>query len=133
MQSGAKCTLYGLGSLKFQFDHQKPAQTSFILEKSLLGGDHHVLIQFSLSCVCSCCPYVVLAQLLQSWLTLWDSIDCSLPGSPVHGISQARILEWVAISFSRGSSRPMFPVSPALKADSFTSESLGKPSTYVVS
>ena len=32
--------------------------------------------------------------------------DCSLPGSSVHGISQARILEWVAISFSRGSSRP---------------------------
>ena len=33
-------------------------------------------------------------------------MDCSLPGSSVHGISQARILEWVAISFSRGSSLP---------------------------
>ena len=33
-------------------------------------------------------------------------MDCSLPGSSVHGISQARILEWVAISFSRGSSWP---------------------------
>ena len=33
-------------------------------------------------------------------------MDCSLPGSSVHGILQARILEWVAISFSRGSSRP---------------------------
>ena len=33
-------------------------------------------------------------------------MDCSLPGSPVHGILQARILEWVAISFSRGSSWP---------------------------
>ena len=33
-------------------------------------------------------------------------MDCSPPGSSVHGISQARILEWVAISFSRGSSRP---------------------------
>ena len=33
-------------------------------------------------------------------------MDCSLPGSSVHGISQARILEWVAIPFSRGSSRP---------------------------
>ena len=33
-------------------------------------------------------------------------MDYSLPGSPVHGISQARILEWVAISFSRGSSWP---------------------------
>ena len=35
-----------------------------------------------------------------------DPIDCSPPGSSVRGISQARILEWVAISFSRGSSRP---------------------------
>ena len=33
-------------------------------------------------------------------------MDCSPPGSSVHGISQARILEWVAISFSRGSSQP---------------------------
>ena len=33
-------------------------------------------------------------------LTLCDPIDCSLPGSSVHGILQARILEWVAISFS---------------------------------
>ena len=37
--------------------------------------------------------------------TLCDPMDCSLPGSSVHGILQARILEWVAISFSRGSSR----------------------------
>ena len=35
-----------------------------------------------------------------------DPVDCSLPGSSVSGISQARILEWVAISFSRGSSQP---------------------------
>ena len=37
----------------------------------------------------------------QSWPTLHDPIDCSLPGSSVHGIFQARIMEWVAISFSR--------------------------------
>ena len=42
----------------------------------------------------------------QSCPTLWDSMDCSLPGSSFHGISQARVLEWVAISFSRGSSLP---------------------------
>ena len=35
-----------------------------------------------------------------------DLMGCSLPGSSVHGILQARILEWVAISFSRGSSPP---------------------------
>ena len=46
------------------------------------------------------------AQLLQSCPTQWDPIDCSPPGSSVHGILQARVLEWVAISFSRGSSRP---------------------------
>ena len=38
--------------------------------------------------------------------TLRDSVDCSPPGSSVRGIPQARILEWVAISTSRGSSRP---------------------------
>ena len=42
----------------------------------------------------------------QSCPTLCDLMDCSPPGSSVHGISQARILEWVAISFSRGSSQP---------------------------
>ena len=45
------------------------------------------------------------AQSLHSCLTLCDPMDCS-PGSPVHGIPQARILEWVAIPSSRGSSRP---------------------------
>ena len=45
-------------------------------------------------------------EVAQSCLTLCDPMDCSLPGSSVHGIFQARVLEWVAISFSRGSSRP---------------------------
>ena len=43
------------------------------------------------------------AKLLQSSLTLFDPMDCSPPGSSVHGILQARTLEWVAISFSRES------------------------------
>ena len=42
----------------------------------------------------------------QSCPTLCNSMDCSLPGSSVHGILQARILEWVAIPFSKGSSGP---------------------------
>ena len=42
----------------------------------------------------------------QSCPTLWDHMDCSPPGSSVHGIFQARILERVAISFSKGSSQP---------------------------
>ena len=45
-------------------------------------------------------------EVTQSCLTLCMPMDCSLPGSFVHGIFQARILEWVAISFSRRSSRP---------------------------
>ena len=44
---------------------------------------------------------VLVTQLCQ---TLCDPTECSLPGSPLHGILQARILEWVAIPFSRGSS-----------------------------
>ena len=42
----------------------------------------------------------------QSCLTLCDPMDCGPPGSSVHGLFQARILAWVAISYSRGSSRP---------------------------
>ena len=44
------------------------------------------------------------SKVTQSCMTLCDPMDCSLPGSSVHGIDQARILEWVAISFSRRSS-----------------------------
>ena len=45
-------------------------------------------------------------KVAQSCPTLCNPMDCSLPGSSVHGILQARILEWVAIPFSRGSSQP---------------------------
>ena len=55
-------------------------------------------------------------------------MDCSLPGFSVHGISQARILEWVVISFSEESSqlRDQIPF-PALAGGFFTVEPLGKP------
>ena len=43
---------------------------------------------------------------LNRWQLFCDTMDCSLPGSSVHGILQARILEWVVIPFSRGSSWP---------------------------
>ena len=46
------------------------------------------------------------AKSLQSCPTLCNLKDCSSPGSSAHGILQARILEWVAMPFSRGSSRP---------------------------
>ena len=53
-------------------------------------------------CVCVC----VCSKSLQLCLTLWNPVDCSLPDSSVHGILQARVLEQVAISYSRGASRP---------------------------
>ena len=44
------------------------------------------------------------SEVAQSCLTLCDPVDCNPPGSSAHGILQARVLEWVAISFCRGSS-----------------------------
>ena len=49
---------------------------------------------------------VKVCEVAQSCPTVCDPTDCSLPGSSIHGIFQARVLEWVAISFSRGSSWP---------------------------
>ena len=54
-----------------------------------------------LLCVCVCvCVCVSISHVP----LFGDSMDCSFPGFPVHGILQAKILEWVAISLSRGSS-----------------------------
>ena len=67
---------------------------------------------------CYCTDLRAGAKLLQSCLTLGDLMNCSLPGSSIHGILQARILEWVAMPSSRGSSRPEIKLlslsSPAL-------------------
>ena len=60
--------------------------------------------------------------------TLFDSMDCSPSGSSVHGILQARMLEWVAISFSRGSFQPKIELaSPALWVDSLPLSQQGSP------
>ena len=73
------------------------------------------------------------AKLLQSYWALCDPTDCSPPGSSVHGILQARILEWVAISFSRGSSdpgiEPVSLMSPALAGGFLSTSPPGKPLT----
>ena len=71
-------------------------------------------------CVCMCvctraCP--------QSYLTLCDPKDCSLPCSSVHRISHARILGWVALFCSRGSSPPRVS---CIAGGGFTAEPLGK-------
>ena len=69
-------------------------------------------------CVCMC---------VQSCLTLCDPVDCYLPGSSVHGISQKRTLEWIAVSYSRGLSRPRDQSHiSCLASRFFTTEPFGK-------
>ena len=72
---------------------------------------------------------VVRVLVTQSCPTLCNPIDCSLPGSSVHGILQARILGWVASPLSRGSSQPRDRTgSPALQVDSLPAEPPAKSS-----
>ena len=65
----------------------------------------------------------VCAKLIQSGPILCDTMNCSLPGSSVHGILQARILEWVTMPSSRGSPDPgnqtCISMSPALAGKFF--------------
>ena len=76
-----------------------------------------VSVHYEYVCVCAQpCP------------TLWNPIDCSPPGSPVHGILQARVLEWVAISSFRDLPPPgIKPASPASSGGFSTAEPTGKP------
>ena len=74
----------------------------FIFISSLPVNDHSLVKKWKCVCVCVC----VCTLSLQSCLTLCDPMDCSSPGSSVHGILQVRILEWVAMTSSRGSSWP---------------------------
>ena len=74
--------------------------------------------------------WVHACSVAKSCLTLCDPMDCSPPGSSVHGIYQARILEWVAISSPKGSPQPRdwtSPMAPALAGRFFTIEPPGKP------
>ena len=71
------------------------------------------------------------SEVSQSCPTLRNPMDSSLPGSAIHGIFQARILEWAAISFSGDLPNPgIEPVSPALRTDTLPSEPPGKPSRH---
>ena len=88
-------------------------------------------------CVCVCvCVYIYIymkseSEAAQLCLTLCNSMDCRRPGSSIHGIFQTRILEWVAISFSRDLPDPgVEPMSPSLQADALPSEPPGKPHIY---
>ena len=83
-----------------------------------------VSVSFPMSyCACS---------VAQPCPTLCDPMDCSPPGSSVPGIAQARILEWVAISYYRGSSPPRVGIHLSCVScigRFFTTEPLGKPMT----
>ena len=69
-----------------------------------------------------------ISSVAQPCLTLCNPMDCSLPGSSIHGIFQARILEWVAISSPGDLPNPgIEPQSPSLQADTLPSEPPGKP------
>ena len=88
--------------------------SSYFLVHFYHSLNHHVLFILS----------AVLCLITQLCPTHWDFMDCNPPGSSVHGILQARILEWVAMPSSRGSAQPK---SPTLQADSLQSEPPGKP------
>ena len=80
-------------------------------------------------CVCVCVCVCARACLVAQWCpTLYNPMDCSHPGSSVHGILQARILEKIVIPFSREFSDPVIePRSLVLVLDSLPSEAPGKP------
>ena len=105
-QSNSSC-FYLILNLLFDYDHAQSLISN--LGRSLRV---RIILIYSLSCV---------------WL-FCDPMDYSPPGSSVHGISQAKRLKWVAISFSRGCSWPKDQTaSPALAGRSFTTEPSGKP------
>ena len=87
------------------------------------------LLKFSCSVLTqSCLRMKVKVLVIQLCQTLWESMDCSPPGSSVPGILQARILEWVAFPSPEDLPNPgINPGSSALQADSLPSEPPGKP------
>ena len=106
----------------------------WIIQVNMFAKTHHlrfvqdVVCKWYLGgtlCVCVCvCVCVLVAQ---SCPTLCDPMGCSPPSSSAHGILQARILEWVAISSSRGSSRPRDGTQVScIAGEFFTTEPPGK-------
>ena len=127
-----EATIYNLGinleddreraklSLRFSIEHEQSFHSlrNRICTRTSLGSKEELIWEKHIESMCSVMSQLCLAL-------------CDLPGFTVHGILQARILEWVAIFSSRGSSDPgMEPtslVSPAVVGRFFTTESPGKP------
>ena len=81
----------------------------------ILRSDFQKITMRRLPIISGCLPFKIFlcikqclkwSEVTQSCPTLCDPMDCSLSGSTVHGVFQAIVLEWIAISFSRGSSHP---------------------------
>ena len=104
-----------------------------VLDPTLCSLKRYIASSYShlpLSMSFSWCLYYVLCSVAQLCPTLCDRRDCSPPGSSAHGLFQARILDWVAISSSRESSQlrkiqPVSPASPAMAGGFFTTEPAG--------
>ena len=93
----------------------------FQLKCHLLSFPHHVRLDYGCNppnlawCLAHSKYSIVVVQLLSCVWLFCEPMDCSPPGSSVHGLPQARILEWVTISSSRGSSCPgIKPASPTM-------------------
>ena len=87
---------------------EKCSENIFYLPSTLVpkGGFEQKMVLMSVTRLVKCYGCLCLCVCARLHLTLWDPLDCSPSGSSVHGISQARILEWVPTSYSRGFSRP---------------------------
>ena len=109
------------GSIHVQASHSIQVLIYHLSECALRMSVCALGVHLGCVCVCMC---------VQSCLTLCNLVGCSPPGSSVHGMSQARILEWVAIPSSRGPFRtrikPLSLVSPALTGGFFTTSTTGE-------
>ena len=113
------CTLGPRPSSTLCWSSEQMAEESEYSEQT--GYETNVPLQLKAAAMLSCSYCMSDCVCAQSCQTLCNSMGCSPPGSSVHGILQARILEWVAISFSRGSSWPRDGTgSPGLEGGFFT-------------
>ena len=114
--NGGLTSPLGTGGIHLQKCVNFLIQNVLIFKIPLNSKEHNKILQTFL------CNINVLCSVTQACLTLCDPMDCSPPGFCGHRILQARRLEWAAMSFSRGSSRPRMEascsVSPALQAGS---------------
>ena len=124
------------GAISFHPEHLKGSCVIVLFFQHLSSLKRMSGPQGQVPCVVITAPFstprgphtAVLCLATQSCPTLRESMDCSPPGSSAHRSLQERILEWVAMPSSRGSSQPgIEPRSPALQVNSLPAEPPGKP------